>query len=73
MHEPEVLYKALNGGFEQFSSDVFGVDGDAKTFSFSSYQIIKLVSEQRNSQHRNSMVHCLEQAVLTSMGDKKTH
>lgn len=63
----------MSGGFEKVSGDVSGVDAETKSFCLSSHQIIKLISKQRNSQHRNRMVHCLEQAVLPPMGDKEAH
>lgn len=69
---PGVLYECLNSGAEQFPGDVCGFDGEAKSLCFSPHHIIKLVSKQRDSQHRNSMVHCLQQAVLSTMGDKET-
>lgn len=71
-HIPDVLYERLNSGAEQFPGYVCGVDGEAKSLCFSPHHIVKLVSKQRDSQHRNSMVHCLQQAVLSTMGDKET-
>lgn len=69
-HIPCILYKCLNGGAEQFSGDVCGVDAEAKSLCLSPHNIIKLVPKQGDCQHGNSMVHCLEQAVLATVGDK---
>lgn len=63
----------LNGGAEQFPGDLCGFDGEAKPLCFSSHHIIKLVSKQRDCQHGNGMVHCLQQAVLSAVGDEETY
>ena len=72
VHTPDVLYERLNSGAEQFPGYVCGVDGEAKSLCFSPHHIVKLVSKQRDSQYRNSMVHCLQQAVLSTMGNEET-
>lgn len=72
-HVPDVLRECLDGGAEQLPGDVRGLDGEAKSLCFSPHHIIKLVPKKRDSQHRNSVIHCLEQAVLSTVGDKDTH
>lgn len=71
IHIPGVLYECLNSGAEQLPGDVCGADAEAKSLCLGSYHIIKLVSKQRDSQHRNSMVHRLEKAVLSTVRDKE--
>ena len=69
---PDVLCEFLNCGAEQLPGDVCGADGEAKSLCFSPHHVIKLIPKQRDSQHRHSMVHRLEQAVLSTMGDEET-
>lgn len=71
-HIPDVMHECLNSGAEQFPGDMCGFDGEAKSLCFSPHHIIKLVSKQRDCQHRNSMVHCLQQAVLSTVSDEET-
>lgn len=66
------MQECLNGGAEQFPGDLCWFDGEAKSLCFSPHNIIKLVSKQWDSQHRNSMVHCLQQTVLSTVGDEET-
>lgn len=72
IHIPDVMREHLNSGAELFAGNVRGFDGEAEPLCFSPHHIVKLVSKQWDCQHRNSMVYCLQQAVLSTMGDEQT-
>lgn len=69
---PDVLRDGPNRRAEQFPGDLRGVEGEAQALCFSPDHVIKLISKQRDPQHRNGVVHGLKQAVLTPMGDEES-
>lgn len=48
-------------------------EAEAQPLGLSPYHVVKLVSKQRDGQHRDAVVHRLQQAVLTPVGDEDTH
>lgn len=66
------MHECLNSGVQPLPGDECGFDGESKSLCFGSHHIIKLVPEQRDCQHWNSMVHRLQEAVLSTVGDEET-
>ena len=68
---PVVLCEGLDCGPHPFPGDVGGSQAEAQPPGLRPHHVVKLVPKQRDGQHGDAVVHRLQEAVLTAMGDEE--